>query len=248
MKLLDCFLLAISFRCRRMQDGEMKFWKAFQNENVKDMKSLMHQLSTLDVLINGVSPLCMCVMLPTKLLVSQFLELGADPNFRNEDKTTALTASRDLDLTRLLLGHGASARFETNSEIGTSIHIACEYKDLASAKLLLDKGEANSCARVFNEFGQTPLGVAAAVGDIAMVKLLLQHGFPVDLCDAITASSTPLQLAIEEGHFNLVKVLVENGADKNLNHGLGRSPFQMAKDNPELQELLNSPARPGSSE
>ena len=60
-------------------------------------------------------------MLCDQEFVSQLLQADADPNFRNAEKSPALTASRDLEMTKLLLKHEASTRFEMESEIGTSL-------------------------------------------------------------------------------------------------------------------------------
>lgn len=224
-----------------MQGLENEIWTAFQKEDIRGLSSLFQKLPTLETPIKGLSPLTMAVMLYDQEFVSQLLQAGAEPNFKNDDKSTALTASRDLEMTKLLLKHGASARFEVESEIGTSLHVACEYRDLASAETLLDSGEGYYCAGVFDEFYRTPLAVAAGLGDSRMVALLLHNRFPVDLTDVRTAACTPLHLAVEERHEDVVKLLVASGADIHLNHGLGRTPWEMAEEDFELRELLIPP-------
>ena len=71
-----------------------------------------------------------------------------------------------------------------------------------------------------------------------MVALLLRHRFPANLTDTRTAACTPLQLAVEERHGAVVELLIASGADIHLNHGLGRTPGEMAQGDVELQKLL----------
>lgn len=57
---------------------------------------------------------------------------------------------------------------------------------------------------------QTALHVAASLGHVTMVHLLMQAGLPIDLLDADLQS--PMSLAIIAGHLDVVKYLVKAGA------------------------------------
>lgn len=221
-----------------MEDLSLKIVHAFRNEMTEDLEVLLLHLPSFEVLVQGLSPLSMAVMLNGKELVSKLLKQGADPNFRNEDKSTALTFSRDLEITGLLLENGASARFESESELETSVHIACGQDDLVAVKTLIERGEGSYCSRTLDEFGRTPLAVAVQHGSLALVQLLLQSGFPVDYTDSIGGALTPLQLAIQLGRAEVVEALLDAGADVQLRHGLSRAPLDMARRNPTIQEVL----------
>lgn len=61
---------------------------------------------------------------------------------------------------------------------------------------------------------QTPLHIAARLGNVDNVTLLLQHGASPD---AVTKDLyTPLHIAAKEGHEEVASVLLEHGAS----HGL----------------------------
>lgn len=57
---------------------------------------------------------------------------------------------------------------------------------------------------------QTSLHVAASLGHVTLVHLLLQAGLPVDLLDANQNSA--LSLAVLAGHLDVIKYLVKAGA------------------------------------
>jgi ankyrin repeat protein len=213
--------------------------RAFQAEDTRTLESLLlSQLPSLNILFDGLSPLSMAVMLENRSLVFNLLEAGADPNFKNEDKSTALTHSREFEMTELLLQHGASTRFEIESELETSLHIACGRDDFSSVKTLIEKGEGSSCSEVLDEFGRPPLAVAVQHGSLAVVEFLLHHGFPVNYTDSCGGALTPLQLAIKFKRSDIARVLVSAGADVNLSYGLSQTPLEMARDDSLLLELL----------
>lgn len=74
--------------------------------------------------------------------------------------------------------------------------------------------------------GWTPLHLQAANGCVEAVKLLIQHGAPINAKDIV--GNTPLHLAARYGYVNVVKVLVEKGADVNAKDANGMTPLQIA--------------------
>ena len=61
---------------------------------------------------------------------------------------------------------------------------------------------------------QTPLHIAARLGSVDNVLLLLQHGASPD---ALTKDQyTPLHIAAKEGHEEVASVLLDYGASQNL--------------------------------
>ena len=66
---------------------------------------------------------------------------------------------------------------------------------------------------------QTPLHIAARLGNVDNVVLLLQHGAQPN---ATTKDQyTPLHIAAKEGHEEVVQVLLEHGANQNLTTAVG---------------------------
>lgn len=61
-----------------------------------------------------------------------------------------------------------------------------------------------------NKKGVTPLGIAAAKGNLGTVELLLNHGACVN---AVIPQNgyTPLYFAAENGHYDVEKLLLKNG-------------------------------------
>ena len=61
---------------------------------------------------------------------------------------------------------------------------------------------------------QTPLHIAARLGNVDNVVLLLQHGAKPD--STTKDMYTPLHIAAKEGHEEVASVLLEHNADLNL--------------------------------
>jgi ankyrin repeat protein len=60
--------------------------------------------------------------------------------------------------------------------------------------------------------GWTPLHVAAAQGNVEVVRILVEHG--ADTTALTEDGRTPLLLAAEVGNAEIVRILVENGTDR----------------------------------
>ncbi|KAJ7646683.1 ankyrin repeat-containing domain protein [Roridomyces roridus] len=99
----------------------------------------------------------------------------------------------------------------------TPLHMAVRAGNLESAALLLEAG-ADPTREV--EMGDLdylqPLHVAARRSDSDMIKLLLDHGAPIDSLSVAgqdDASHTALHIACSIGHLDTVELLVSRGAD-----------------------------------
>ena len=60
---------------------------------------------------------------------------------------------------------------------------------------------------------QTPLHIAARLGSVEAVQLLLHHGATRDA--ATKDLYTPLHIAVKEGHEDVVEILLDSGAKHN---------------------------------
>jgi ankyrin repeat protein len=78
-----------------------------------------------------------------------------------------------------------------------------------------------------DEYGYTPLHVAASYGWTEMIKLLLDNGADVNAV-VVFMQETPLQFAVIADKLDAVKLLVEHGADIYQKNGDGNSAIDMA--------------------
>lgn len=90
----------------------------------------------------------------------------------------------------------------------TALHLAAFASRLQMAKVLISKG-----ARVGlpNDFGESPLYLAAKEGHVGMIRLLVAHGADINQSPK-KGGFTPLMAAAFNGHNEAGQMLVANGA------------------------------------
>ena len=76
----------------------------------------------------------------------------------------------------------------------------------------------------------SPLWVAAAYGNLAVVKLLLNTQ-AVDINARSTAGQSPMFWAAADGHEGIVRLLLERNANPNFVDKDGQTPLSIAKQN-----------------
>ena len=103
---------------------------------------------------------------------------------------------------------------------------AARKGDVRKVRELLDRG-ANVNAR--DEYGWTPLHLAAYRGYAEVARLLLDRGANVDARDDV--GDTPLHWAAHDGHLDVVELLLEHGADVNARAKDGATPLHAAAVN-----------------
>jgi ankyrin repeat protein len=117
----------------------------------------------------GITPLMYAALYGDATSLQQLLDLGADPNLKNDAGATALLWAVDsLDATRLLLDRGADPNTRSVDGRTPLVLAAARAGATEVVKLLLDRG-----ARLD---GQTPLVQAGDAADATTIKLLLDRG------------------------------------------------------------------------
>ncbi|XP_069810879.1 ankyrin repeat and SOCS box protein 3 isoform X2 [Dendropsophus ebraccatus] len=142
------------------------------------------------------------------------LRAGADPNDLTNDDTTPLFLAVENGceaVVRLLLKYKANVNGSHSCSGWNPLHQASLMERTDLIQLLLENGVEKECK---DDFGITPLFIAAQYGKPESLCLLLTHGADVN-CQA-KDKATPLFIAAQEGHEKCAELLLSAGADPNL--------------------------------
>ena len=117
----------------------------------------------------------------------------------------------------------------------STLHDAAQKNDIVEIQSRIDKG---AVVDSLNEFGDTPLIMAAAYGRTAAAKLLIEKGANVNFVNNV--GNTPLSLAALKGDTEIARMLIERGANVNSVSNAGDTPLIMAafKGNTDAAKLL----------
>ncbi len=78
-----------------------------------------------------------------------------------------------------------------------------------------------------NPQGRPLLHAAAFSGQTEIVRLLVEHGAPLNVQEKANGA-TPLHFAVYSGHREVIRILVAKGADLTVRDGRGMTPEGMA--------------------
>ena len=188
------------------------------------------------------------------------LEAGDDPNARDPFGYTPLMLALakgdpaftkpDCALAELLLSYGADPEVRNNRGVARADHqldpcfvgpwmrgrilvvfAAARRRGLDGVRAVAEKGfPVNSRS----ESGSTPLGVAAQLGDAAVISTLIAAGADVE--------DGTLSVAVHKGHAEAARVLIAAGASAKSAGGGGETPIMVAAvdGNAEMISLLRA--------
>ncbi len=162
------------------RDSHRRVHEAFA---VGDLEALRREISDLGDFPNVAPdaaigmPLVYAIYHSPLELVRELLDAGADPNLSDGDGFPPLIAA----LTGLVPAAGASPRHDVPELL----------------EMLLSR-DADVGQRGMNDF--TPLHLAASMGDLALVDLLLRHDADPNQITRIDDMETPLELAVRAGN------------------------------------------------
>ena len=124
----------------------------------------------------------------------------------------------------------------TRSYDGSSLlHLAVQHNHIDIARQLLNKARVYNIDlvnQVDNEKA-TPLHTASPLGNLEMIKLLLENSANVHRAN--TFSATPLLLSAMEGHFEVVAVFLKAGAEVDKATSIGGTALMVAAGDGHLE-------------
>nr|KAF6428939.1 ankyrin repeat and SOCS box containing 3 [Molossus molossus] len=198
--------------------GWMPIHEAAYHNSIECLRMLIHADSSENYIrtktFEGFSALHFAARRGHWKIVQILLEAGADPNATTLEETTPLFLAVEngrMDVLRLLLRHGANVNGSHSMCGWNALHQATFQENAEIIKLLLKRGANKECQ---DDFGITPLFVAAQYGKLESLSILISSGANVN-CQALD-KATPLFIAAQEGHTECVELLLSSGADPNL--------------------------------
>jgi len=168
-------------------------------------------------------------------MVERLLQLGANPNAKDQDGISALVVAMSMgdqtlmpvtgfnpnvEITALLLDHGASPD-TLNKNWQTPLMAAACFGDEKLVKLFIDH-KAN--VNIGNKFGMTALMYSRS---FAKVKMLIAAGASVN--DKNITGETALYYSTQRADADAVKALIEAGANVNAKNDKNMSPLHLAQ-------------------
>ena len=161
------------------------------------------------------TPLHVAVYLKQHAAARALLRLGANPNALEIDRYDIVTIAavvNDLEMLKIALAGGASARNITSRYDGTALIAAAHLGHAAAVRILID---AKAPLNHVNNLGWTALMEAVVLGNgwadhTATVRALVEAGADVNIADK--QGATPLQHARRRGYVEMGRILESAGA------------------------------------
>jgi uncharacterized protein len=157
-------------------------------------------------------------MLGAQVNANQLNPLGAEPGMVQAIREDAMRVFR------AFLAHPGTDLEAQAANGNTALMMAAFKRNRPAVDALLAKG-----AKV-NRPGWTALHYAAASGDEAIVRLLLERGAKVDAVSPLKSGAyTPMMMAAREGHDGAALLLIAHGADRKRKNSEGLTAVEIAE-------------------
>ena len=161
------------------------------------------------------TPLHVAAFLKQHAAARALIRLGADPNrleIERYDIVTIAAATNDIEMLKLALEGGASAKNITSRYDGTALIAAAHLGHAEAVKILI---AAKAPLNHVNNLGLTALLEAIVLGNgganhTATVRALVEAGCDVNIADK--QRTTPLQHARRRGYVEIARILENAGA------------------------------------
>ncbi len=161
------------------------------------------------------TPLIVAAFLKQHAAARALLRLGADPNrleIERYDIATIAAVANDIEMLKIALDGGASAKNITSRYDGTALIAAAHLGHVEAVKLLI---AAKAPLNHRNNLGLTGLMEAIVLGNgganhTATVRALVEAGCDVNIADR--QGNTPLQHARRRGYVEMARILENAGA------------------------------------
>ena len=161
------------------------------------------------------TPLHVAVYMKQRDAARALLKLGANPNaleIERYDIVTIAAVANDLEMLKIVLDGGASARNITSRYDGTALIAAAHLGHSESVKLLV---ASRAPLNHVNNLGWTALMEAIVLGNgsknyVEIVKALVDANADVNIADR--QGQTPLQHARRRGYTEMARILENAGA------------------------------------
>jgi ankyrin repeat protein len=161
------------------------------------------------------TPLHVAVYLKQHAAARALLKAGANPNRLEIDRydiVTIAAVANDLEMLKIALEGGASARNVTSRYDGTALIAAAHLGHVDAVKMLI---AARAPLNHVNKLGWTALMEAVVLGNgganhTATVRALVEAGADVNIADR--QGQTPLQHARRRGYTEMARILESAGA------------------------------------
>ncbi|XP_063985530.1 transient receptor potential channel pyrexia-like [Diachasmimorpha longicaudata] len=175
----------------------------------------------------GRGPLHMAAWSGSTEIVEELMKKGASPNAFDcsKKKMTPMHYAAEKNHVRIL-----ELLIKNNGDVNkgypknTPLCCAVKNNSYDCVELLLESGASPNITEVFTE---TPIHIAASLGSVRNVQLLLKHGANVQLRHG-SEKSTPLHLAAEIGSWECCKLLLQAGAPINAQNTRNKTAMHLA--------------------